>query len=163
LVLGGHQLQHILTWHSGLRLTPPTTKRYQIPTPASHSGGALLQACRARLPYASVGSCFRLEEEVRSAKEEVNGKSGLGQGDIKALGGVLESPDIKSPSRLWIYYRSRLYNMAARAFTPPDPIKRNAVITSVANELALLVRPAGPALLAAAYNIFSKIASYDVE
>ena len=56
--------------------------------------------------------------------------------------------------------------MAARAFTPPDPIKRNppgAEITSVAKELALLVRPAGPALLAAAYNIFSKIASYDVE
>jgi hypothetical protein len=56
--------------------------------------------------------------------------------------------------------------VAARAFTPPDPIKRKPCEcrkSSVDEELALLVRPASPALLAAAYNIFSKISSYDVE
>ncbi len=32
-------------------------------------------------------------------------------------------PDIKPPSRFGIYYRSRLDDVAARALTPPDPIK----------------------------------------
>ena len=75
-------------------------------------------------------------------------------------------PDIKSPSRLGIYYRSRLDDVAARAFTPPDPIQRKPCeceTSSVDEELALLVRPASPALLAAAYNICSKILSYDDE
>ncbi len=39
----------------------------------------------------------------------------------------------------------------------------SAETSSVDEELALLVRAASPALLAAAYNIFSKISSYDVE
>jgi len=157
------------TYSHGILVFVSHHRQPNPPTPASHSGGALRQAWRARLPFASVGSGFRLEEEVRTAKEEVTGKSGLGQDDITALGGVLELcfiPDIKSPSRLGIYYRSRLDDVAARAFTPPDPIKGNpasAEKSSVDEDLALLVRPASPALLAAAYNIFSKISSYDVE
>ncbi len=68
----------------------------------------------------------------------LSGPSGLGQDDSKALGGVLELcliPDIKSPSRLEIYKRSRLDDVTAQAFTLPDPIKGNpacAEITSVA-------------------------------
>jgi hypothetical protein len=115
------------TYSHGILVVVSHHRQPNPPTPASHSGGALRQAWRARLPFASVGSGFRLEEEVRTAKEEVTGKSGLGQDDITALGGVLELcfiPDIKSPSRLGIYYRSRLDDVAARAFTPPDPIKR---------------------------------------
>ncbi len=116
MVSGGDGLEHILPYCC-LRLTSPTTQ--PPPTPASHSGGVLRRAWSARLPFASVSSGFRLEEQVRTTKEEVTGKSGLGQDDITALGGVLEScfiPDIKSPSRLGIYYRSRLDDVAARAF-----------------------------------------------
>jgi len=61
-------------------------------------------------------------------EEEDYGKSGSGQDDITALGGVLEFwfiPDIKSPSRLAIYYRSRLDDVAAGPLHHRNPIKRN--------------------------------------
>ncbi len=71
-----------------------------------------------------------------------------------------------SPSRLGIYCRSRPDDMAARAFQLQDPIKGKPCECknmSVAEELALPARPASPVLLAAAYNKFPKILSYNVE
>jgi len=56
------------------------------------------------------------------------GGAAQGQDDITALGGVLKLwfiPDIKSPSRLAICYRSRLDDVAAGPLHYRNPIKRN--------------------------------------
>jgi len=57
-------------------------------------------------------------------QEEIHGESGSGQDDITALGGVLEFcliHDIKSPSRLAIYFKVTPCRAAAGLYTAKFP------------------------------------------